>query len=175
MLRLLAFSSFVIAIFAAAPVVTTFLSAQSAQTVRVRGTIEKVDGNDLLVKSRDGADFRLSLGERSEIIGLKKISLSDVAPNAFIGVAALPQSDGAQTAFSIHVFPESSRGFNEGSRPYDVRPNSTMTNGAVADRVKGIDGDELTMERRKSLSLRKHRLSASSREIGPNSKRAQRS
>jgi outer membrane lipoprotein SlyB len=148
MLRLHAFSSFVVAIFAAAPAMTTFLSAQPAQTqtVRVRGTIERVDGNDLLVKSRDGADLRISLGEGSEIIGLKKIGLSEVAPNAFVGVAALPQSDGAQTAISIHVFQESSRGVNEGSRPYDVGPNSTMTNGAVADRVKGIDGDELTIK-----------------------------
>jgi hypothetical protein len=148
MQRIHGYSSFALGIFAAAPAMITFLSAQPAQTFRVRGTIERVDGNDLLVKSRDGSDLRISLGERSEVIGLKKIGLSDVAPNAFVGVAALPQSDGAQTAVSIHVFPEGSRGFNEGSRPYDVRPNSTMTNGAVADRVKAIDGDVLTIKYR---------------------------
>jgi hypothetical protein len=138
------FRAFVVV--AALAVSTAATSAQPVQTSRVRGTIEEVDGNQLLVRSRDGADIRLSIGEKSEIIGLKKIGLSEIGPNAFVGIAALPQSDGSQNAISIHVFPETSRGFNEGSRPYDVRPNSTMTNGAVADRIKGIDGDVLTVK-----------------------------
>lgn len=138
--------SFLVAISAATAGMTTVISAQPAQTVRVRGTIERVDGNDLLIKSRDGENLKITLGEKSEIIGLTKIGLSDVAPNAFVGVAAVPQSEGAQTALSIHVFPESARGFNEGSRPYDVRPKSTMTNGALADRIKAIDGDVLVIK-----------------------------
>lgn len=134
-----------ISAFAAIVIATTPLSAQQPQPTRVRGTIEKVEGSVLSVKSREGNDVQIQTGEKTGVIGLKKITLADIQPNAFIGVAALPQPDGTQKAISIHIFPESSRGFNEGSRPYDVRPNSSMTNGALANRVKGTDGDILTV------------------------------
>lgn len=134
-----------IAAIAAVMMTPTDLSAQQPQPTRVRGTIENVAGNVLLVKSREGTDVRLLAGEKTGVIGLKKIGLADIEPNAFVGVAALPQADGSQKAISIHIFPEASRGFNEGSRPYDVRPNSSMTNGAVASRVKGTEGDVLTI------------------------------
>ena len=120
-------------------------SAQQPQQTRVRGTIETVEGNVVLVKSREGNDVRIQIGEKTGVVGLKKIGLADIEPNAFVGVAASPQTDGSQTAISIHIFPESSRGLNEGSRAYDVRPNSSMTNGAVANRIKSADGDVLTI------------------------------
>lgn len=134
-----------IATLAALVMTTNHLWAQQPQPTRVRGTVEKVEGNVLLVKSREGNDVRIQIGEKTGVIGLKKIGLADIEPNAFVGVAALPQPDGSQKAISIHIFPEASRGFNEGSRAYDVRPNSSMTNGAVANRVKGTDGDILTI------------------------------
>lgn len=121
------------------------LSAQQPQPTRVRGTIEKVDGDQILVRSREGSDVRIQIGEKTGVIGLKQIALADIEPNAFVGVAALPQGDGPQKAVSIHIFPESSRGFNEGSRSYDVRPNSSMTNGAFTNRIKAADGDVLTI------------------------------
>ncbi len=121
------------------------LSAQQPQPTRVRGTIEKFNGGLLSVKSRDGNDVLIQTGEKTGVIGLKKITLADIESNAFVGVAAVPQADGTLKAVSIHIFPESSRGLNEGSRPYDVRPNSSMTNGAVANRVKNTDGDILTV------------------------------
>lgn len=121
------------------------LSAQQPQQTRVRGTIETVEGNVVLVKSREGNDVRIQIGEKTGVTGLKKIGLADIEPNAFVGVAASPQPDGSQNAISIHIFPESSRGLNEGSRAYDVRPNSSMTNGAVASRIKSTDGDVLTI------------------------------
>lgn len=134
-----------IAALASIVMTTGYLSAQQPPSTRVRGTIENVEGNTLLVKSREGSDVRIQLGEKTGVIGLKKIGLADIEPNAFVGVAASPQPDGSQKAISIHVFPESSRGLNEGSRAYDVRPNSSMTNGAMASRVKSADGDVLTI------------------------------
>jgi len=136
---------FSIGAFAVVTAATPPMFAQQPQPTRVRGTIEKVDGSVLSVKSREGNDVRIQTGEKTGVIGLKKISLADVEPNAFVGVATLPQADGTQKAISIHIFPESSRGFNEGSRSYDVRPNSSMTNGAVANRVKSAEGDILTV------------------------------
>jgi hypothetical protein len=134
-----------IATLASVMITTGHLWAQQPQPTRVRGTIENVESNVLLVKSREGNEVRIQVGEKTGVIGLKKIGLADIEPNAFVGVAASPQPDGSQKAISIHIFPEASRGFNEGSRAYDVRPNSSMTNGAVANRVKGADGDVLTI------------------------------
>src|SRR5262249_26833138 len=64
------------------------------------------------------------------------------------GVASVPGTDGSQTAVSIHVFPEASRGANEGSRPYDLRPGSSMTNGAIADRIKAVEGEVVVVKYR---------------------------
>lgn len=124
---------------------TNDLSAQQQQPTRVRGTIEKIEGNVLSVRSREGQDIQIQIGEKTGVIGLKKIELADIEPNAFVGVAAVPLENGSQKAVSVHVFPESSRGFNEGSRGYDVRPNSSMTNGALSSRIKGVNGDVLTI------------------------------
>lgn len=139
------FVLFSIAAMTATTLIAFPLSAQQPQPTRVRGTIEKVTGSVLSVKSRDGNDVLIHTGEKTGVIGLKKITLADIEPNAFVGVAALPQADGTLKAVSVHIFPESSRGFNEGSRPYDIRPNSSMTNGAVANRIKSTDGDILTV------------------------------
>ncbi|HEY0235481.1 MAG TPA: hypothetical protein VGC86_10595 [Afipia sp.] len=119
--------------------------AQQLPTTRVRGTIEKVENNTIVVRSREGTDVNLVFGDKIGVVGLKKIALAEIPANAFVGVAAQPRPDGRQDAISIHVFPESARGTNEGYRSYDVRPNSSMTNGAAAQRVKSTDGDVLTV------------------------------
>ena len=139
---------FVVAVLASATVASTYLSAQQSQASRVRGVVEKIEGKTLFVASREGKSVQIQIGDKADVIGLEKITLADVPSNAFVGVAAAPSDGGPEQAISIHVFPEKSRGFNEGSRPYDVRPNSSMTNGAFAERVKGIDRDVLTIKYR---------------------------
>lgn len=142
------FPLFVVAVLASATVASTYLSAQQSPTSRVRGVVEKVEGKRLFVTSREGKSLEVQIGDKADVIGLEKISLAEVPPNAFVGVAAARAESGSEQAISIHVFPETSRGFNEGSRPYDVRPNSSMTNGAFAERVKGIDRDVITIKYR---------------------------
>ena len=56
---------------------TLGLSSAQAQNVRVRGTIEKLDGNTLMVKSRDGADLKLTLKDNVRIAGVVKAALAD--------------------------------------------------------------------------------------------------
>jgi hypothetical protein len=119
--------------------------AQQAQTVRVRGTIEVVDGPILTVQSRDGkTTYKVKLADNAVVRGIIKASLSDIKPNSFIGVTGMPQADGSQKAVEIHIFPEAMRGTGEGHRPWDLMPNSTMTNATVAQMVKGVSGDEIT-------------------------------
>ena len=121
--------------------------AQQGQTVRVRGTVESADGPMLTVKSRDGkTTYRVKLTDNATVRGIVKASLSDIKENSFIGVTGMPQADGTQKAVEIHIFPEPMRGTGEGHRPWDLVPNSTMTNATVAQMVKGVQGDEITLK-----------------------------
>jgi hypothetical protein len=114
--------------------------------VRVRGTIEKVDGNTLTVKNREGATVTVVLKDNALIAGVEKAALTDVKQNSFVGITAMPQADGTQKAIEVHIFPEARRGAGEGHRPWDLVPNSTMTNANVEQLVTAVDGPILTMK-----------------------------
>jgi hypothetical protein len=119
---------------------------QQPQTIRIRGTIEGMDGPTLAVKSRDGqTSYSVRLTENAAVRGIVPAALSDIKPNSYIGVTGMPQADGSQKAIAIHIFPENLRGTGEGFRPWDRLPNSTMTNATVSQMVKGIDGEEITV------------------------------
>src|SRR5690349_21028075 len=81
--------------------------------------------------TRDGAELRVALADNPQIAGVVKASLSDIKQGSFVGVTALPQSDGSQRALEVHIFPEAMRGTGEGHYPWDLRPQSTMTNANV--------------------------------------------
>src|SRR6266404_5454438 len=106
--------------------------AQQTSPSRVRGTIERVDGDLLSVKSRSGEDVKLRMTGDIRLVGIIKISLADIKLGSFIGTTTVPGPDGRNNAVEVHVFPEDMRGTGEGTRPYDLRPNSTMTNATVA-------------------------------------------
>ena len=115
--------------------------AQQPPTVRVRGTIEALDGSLLAVKSRDGADLKVRLTDNVTVFGVAKTTISEIKQGSYIGVSAMPEPDGTQKALAVQIFPESQRGVAEGFRPWDLRPNSTMTNATVAETVQGTDGE----------------------------------
>jgi hypothetical protein len=123
----------------------TASSAFAQQTVRVRGAIEKLDGNALSVKAADGSVVTLMLTGDATVVGVVKATLADVKEGSFVGSAAMPQPDGSQKALEVHIFPETMRGTGEGHRPFTV-PNSTMTNGTVGDMVTASDGQSLTVK-----------------------------
>ena len=120
--------------------------AQQTSPSRVRGTIEGVDGNVLAVKSRGGEDVKFRMTDDIRVIGIIKISLADIKVGSFIGTTTVPGPDGGEDAIEVHVFPEEMRGTGEGSRPFDLRPNSTMTNATVAESVAGNDGRTLLIK-----------------------------
>jgi hypothetical protein len=122
------------------------IAQQSPTPTRVRGTIESVDGDVLSVKSRRGEDVKLRMTGDARVVGIIKISLSDIKPGSFIGTTTVPGPDGRQNAVEVHVFPEDMRGTGEGTRPYDLRPNSTMTNATVAETLAGNDGQTLMIK-----------------------------
>jgi len=121
------------------------VSAQQPQTMRIRGSVEKVDGNTVVVKATDGKDVTLTLTGNAAIVGVNKASLADIKAGSFVGSAAMPQPDGSQKALEVHIFAESQRGTGEGHRPFTV-PGSTMTNGTVGDMVTATDAGTLTVK-----------------------------
>jgi hypothetical protein len=122
------------------------IAQQPPSPSRVRGTIEALEGDVLAVKSRSGEDVRLQMTSDIRIVGIVKIALSDIKVGSFIGTTTVPGPEGMQNAIEVHVFPENMRGTGEGSRPYDLRPNSSMTNATVAESVVGNDGHTLLIK-----------------------------
>jgi hypothetical protein len=114
--------------------------AQAADGVRVRGTVVSLAGDQLLVKSRDGASVSITLGLGWKAGGIAKASLADIKPGDFVGIASLPTAAGGAGALEVLVFPPAMRGSGEGSYGWDLKPNSTMTNGSVSEAVQSVDG-----------------------------------
>ena len=128
-----------------AALVTTSVLAQPAP-VRVRGTIENVTGPILDVKTRDGAMVKVKLADNVVVRTVLKQTLADVKAGEFVGITAMPQPDGTQNAVEIHIFPEAMRGTGEGHRPWDLVPNSTMTNANIDSEVAIADGQKLVLK-----------------------------
>jgi len=122
------------------------IAQQPPSPSRVRGSIEAVNGDVLAVKSRGGEDFTLRMTSDIRIVGIIKIALTDIKVGSFIGTTTVPGPDGVQNAVEVHVFPENMRGTGEGSRPHDLRPNSSMTNATVAESVVSNDGHTLLIK-----------------------------
>jgi hypothetical protein len=139
--------AFGVAGFALLLATSASFAQQQPPPVRVRGTVEAFDGTVMTVKSRDGqTTYKIKPTGNVAVRGIVKASLADIKDNSFIGVTGMPQADGSQKAVEIHIFPEPMRGTGEGHRPWDLAPNSTMTNATVAQMVKGVDGDVITLK-----------------------------
>jgi outer membrane lipoprotein SlyB len=122
-----------------------FAAAQAP--TRVRGTIEKVDGQNLTVKSRDGKTLTVKLADKAKVTAMVKASLADIKVGDFIGVTAMPQADGSQKAIGLHIFMNAQRGVVPARfTQWDRRPGSTMTNADVTSTVAGVDGQVLTVK-----------------------------
>ena len=77
------------------------------------------------MKARDGAELKVALADNPQIAGVVKDS---------------------QSALEVHIFPEAMRGTGEGHYPWDLRPQSTMTNANVEQVVTAVDGQTLTLK-----------------------------
>jgi hypothetical protein len=131
-------------VFTAAAICST--SAWAQETRRVRGTIEKIDGSTLSVKTRDGEDLKITLAEKPVFVAIVPATLADLKPGAFVGSGATPGPDGSLVAIEVHIFPEAMRGTGEGHRPMEGPPQATMTNANVDTSVAAVDGQILTLK-----------------------------
>jgi hypothetical protein len=122
------------------------LPVSAQETVRIRGTIERIEGPVYVVKSRDGAELKLTVTDNPLYVAIVPATMADVKPGMFVGSAGMMQADGTQKAIEVHIFPESMRGTGEGHYDWDLKPQSKMTNGNVEQTVAGVDGPTLSVK-----------------------------
>ena len=132
------------ALVAAFAVSTAYAQQQQAQ--RLSGTIEKVDGNVVTVKSREGGELKLTLKDNANIRGVVKASLADVKASTNVAITSRPRPDGTLQAVELRIFPPGP--FNSFHGDWDLTPGSPtfMTNGAMQQSVAAVDGQVLTVE-----------------------------
>ena len=91
-------------------------SAQQPTTQRVAGTLDKVEGNTLYIKSANGP-LTVTLADNALIVGAAKATVADIKQGSYIGSGGIPQPDGTQKAVEVRIFHESMRGNDDGHRP----------------------------------------------------------
>lgn len=117
--------------------------AANAQTAtRVRGTVSAFDGKVLSVKTHDGKNTDIHLGDKTEIVYTQPITIGDIKPGDFLGITSARGPNGTLTAFEVRRFPKP---VNPGHRPFDGRDDQTMTNATVSAVVQAAKGRELTV------------------------------
>jgi hypothetical protein len=122
------------------------LPASAQETVRIRGTIERVEGPVYIIKNRDGAEVKLTVTDNPLFVAIVKSTTADIKPGMFVGSTGMTQADGSQKAIEVHIFPESMRGTGEGHYDWDLKPNTKMTNASVEQTVAGVDGQMLSVK-----------------------------
>jgi hypothetical protein len=121
-------------------------SASAQETVRIRGTIERVEGPVFVVKNRDGAELKLTVTDNPLFVAIVKSTMADIKQGMFVGSTGMSQPDGSQKAIEVHIFPESMRGTGEGHYDWDLKPQTKMTNANVEQTVAGVDGQMLSVK-----------------------------
>ncbi len=119
---------------------------------RIRGTIEKLDGKTLTVKTRDGQTATITLADNFTVSALAKKTVADVKANDYIASTGLKGTDGKLHCVELRIFPEAQRGLAEGQFPWDSRPDSTMTNATVTGLTTAANGQTVKIKYKDSES-----------------------
>lgn len=123
-----------------------FAAPTQAQTnVRIRGAITGLDGQVLSVKTREGPEVKIKLNDNYAVAAVVPIAMDQIQPGSYIGSAAMKQPDGTLKAVEVLVFPAAMKGANEGHYPWDLMPESTMTNATVEAVVDGTAGRVMSL------------------------------
>jgi hypothetical protein len=120
------------------------LANAQTPTRRIRGTVQALEGSTLVVQSREGETLRINLSSPPAVVAVVPATLADAKPGAFIGTAAVGPKDRLR-ALEVLIFPEAMRGTGEGHFPWDLMPESTMTNATIESESAGTDGRNLVL------------------------------
>jgi hypothetical protein len=121
------------------------IAQTAAPPTRIRGTIASVQDHAMTIATREGPKVDVSLNDPLTVVTVKKVELSSITPNTYVGIATRAGANGQLQAIEVLVFPEAMRGAGEGHYPWDLEPGSMMTNGTVTGTVEATSGRELTL------------------------------
>ena len=117
--------------------------AWSQQNAYVRGTLTAFDGKILSIKSRDGNDVKVELPDNVNVNATKVFTLADVKAGMVLAVTTIKRADGATVAIDVRPLSATVR---QGLTPYDLQPQSTMTNATLEGTVAQVPGgNEFTL------------------------------
>jgi hypothetical protein len=127
-----------------------FIAAASAMAqspvTRLRGSIAANDGKTVTIATREGTQVPVKLADNYAVMLVSPVSLADIKENSFVGIASMKDPNGGLNALEVLVFPEAARGTGEGHYPWDLQPESMMTNATVATVATAPDGQTLTVK-----------------------------
>ena len=108
---------------------------------RIRGTVEELDGQALRVKSREGPQVTVTLAPNFAVRAVVAKTIADIKPGDFVASTSVKGPDGKLRAIEVHILPESLRGVaREGQFPWDLVPDSLMTNATAAQITSAPQG-----------------------------------
>jgi hypothetical protein len=107
--------------------------AQAPQSppTRIRGTVDSLDGQTLVVQSREGPLVSVALAPNFTVRSVVPKTLADVKTGDYVASTSVRDRDGKLRAIEVHIFPEAMRGQSEGQSAWDLVPDSIMTNAFV--------------------------------------------
>ncbi len=120
-------------------------AAQDTTIVRLRGEVQSYDAPKLVLRERSGKVIEMTLPEGLPIAEVIPTDVTAIQPGSFIGTAAVPGADGQLRSLEVVVFPEAARGSGEGHYPWDLKPDSSMTNATVAELARSPQGRTLML------------------------------
>jgi hypothetical protein len=106
---------------------------------RIRGTVETLDGHNLMVKSRDGQVLTIALAANTTVATLVKKTLADIKPGDFVASTGIKGKDGKIHAIEARILPKATP---DGGRQFawDLGTDSVMTNATVGTVTKAPEG-----------------------------------
>lgn len=115
-------------------------TAPEGTPTRIRGTVDSFAGHTLMVTSREGQHLSITLADNLTVAGVAKRTLADIKTGDYIASTAMKDANGNLRAVEVHIFPEAMRGTAEGQLPWDLIPDSIMTNATVAGITEALQG-----------------------------------
>ena len=119
------------------------LAAFAQTTQRIRGTIVRLDGDVLTVKSREGKEVQVQLAKDAQVAVAKSTTLAEIKPGTYVGSAAMKRPDGTLVAKEVHTIPPQ---VPAGHIDWDLEPGSTMTNANLTGVAQAAGGQEITLQ-----------------------------
>jgi hypothetical protein len=108
--------------------------------MRIRGSVEALDGQTLRVKSRNGETLSVALAPNFTVLGVVAKTVADIKPGDYVASTSVKGPDGRLKAIEVHIFPENMRGVAEGQFAWDLVPEGIMTNATVAQITSAPEG-----------------------------------